>query len=68
MKLWVFLLIMGVLLAGWVECVFKAVNCDWEAPYKAEAIYTTSVIIGIGCIVGWIDIEDGPTKVTDPNS
>jgi len=45
-------------LIGEVRCVVKAVQCDWEAPYKAEIIYTASALTGAGCITGWINIED----------
>jgi len=53
-------LIIGlILIVGEVKCVVKAFNCDWEAPYKSEAIYTISAITGIGGIVGYMNFEDG---------
>jgi len=47
-----------LLLAGEVRCIYKAVTCNWEPIGKAEIIYTASACTGIGCIVGWINIED----------
>jgi hypothetical protein len=47
-----------LLFIGEVKCVVKAVQCNWEPVGKAEIIYTASACCGVGCIVGWIDIED----------
>jgi hypothetical protein len=47
---------------GWGRCVYKAVKCDWDPIGKAEVIYTVGVFTGAGAIIGWIDIEDLPTK------
>jgi hypothetical protein len=47
-----------MLLVGEVKCIIKAVKCDWDPIGKAEVIYTASAFTGVGCIVGWIDIED----------
>lgn len=46
------------LIIGEVKCIIKAVKCNWEPIGKAEIIYTASAFTGIGCIVGWINIED----------
>lgn len=43
---------------GEVKCIIKAINCNWEPVGKAEVIYTGASLTGLGCIVGWIDIED----------
>ena len=45
-------------LIGEVLCIYKAVKCNWEPVGKAEMIYTVSAITGLGCIVGYIDIQD----------
>ena len=45
-------------LVGEIKCIVKAVNCNWEPVGKAEIIYTASVVTGLGCIVGYIDIQD----------
>jgi len=47
------------LLAGEVMCVVKAVNSDWEAPYKREVVYTAAALTGLGSIVGWLNVKDG---------
>lgn len=45
-------------LIGEVLCIYKAVKCNWEPVGKAEICYTVSVVTGLGCIVGYIDIQD----------
>jgi hypothetical protein len=51
-------IIMILALVGQGKCIYKAVKCNWEPIGKAEIIYTGSVFTGLGCIVGYIDIED----------
>lgn len=51
-------LIVLLALIGEVKCIYKAVTCNWEPVGKAEVIYTVSSLTGVGCIVGWINIED----------
>lgn len=43
---------------GWVKCIYKAINCNWDPIGKAEVIYTCGVFLGYGGIIGWFDIED----------
>jgi len=43
---------------GEILCIYKAVKCNWEPVGKAEMVYTVSAITGLGCIVGYIDIQD----------
>jgi hypothetical protein len=45
-------------LVGEIKCIIKAMDCNWEPVGKAEIIYTVSVVTGLGCIVGYIDIKD----------
>lgn len=45
-------------LIGEIKCIVKAYECNWEPVGKAEIIYTASVVTGLGCIVGYIDIQD----------
>jgi hypothetical protein len=52
------LLIVVFVLIGEVRCIYKAVTCNWEPIGKAEIVYTVSAITGLGCIVGYIDIQD----------
>ena len=46
------------LLVGEVKCIIKMVRCDWEPIGKAEIIYTVGTFTGLGCIIGYMDIED----------
>ncbi len=43
---------------GEIKCIYKAISCNWEPVGKAEIIYTASAFTGLGCIVGYIDIQD----------
>jgi len=45
-------------LVGEVKCIVKMCYCNWEPVGKAEVIYTAATCTGLGCIVGWIDIQD----------
>jgi hypothetical protein len=56
-------IIIGLVIAllaivGEVKCIIKAINCNWEPVGKAEIVYTGSAVLGLGCIVGYIDIQD----------
>lgn len=51
-------LVIVLLVVGEIRCIYKAITCNWEPIGKAEIVYTGSALTGIGCIVGWIDIED----------
>jgi len=45
-------------LIGELLCIYKAFDCNWKPVGKAEMVYTVSAITGLGCIVGYIDIQD----------
>ncbi len=45
-------------LVGEIKCIIKAVKCNWEPVGKSEIIYTGAALTGLGCIVGYIDIQD----------
>jgi len=51
-------LVSAFLFIGEVRCVVKAIHCDWNPIGKAEIIYTGAAITGLGCIVGWMKIND----------
>ena len=57
---WVCLII--VLVIGEVKCIIKFFNSDFEPSYKREAIYGFSALAGVGCVVGYMDFPDQPTK------
>lgn len=52
------IILIGLVLAGEIQCIYKAVKCNWEPVGKAEIIYTASACTGLGAIVGWFDIKD----------
>lgn len=52
------LVLVILLIIGEIKCIIKAINCNWEPIGKAEIVYTVSSLIGLGAIVGWINIED----------
>jgi hypothetical protein len=54
----VYLVLTVLALVGEIKCIIKAFKCNWEPVGKAEIIYTGSAVTGLGCITGWIDIED----------
>jgi Rieske Fe-S protein len=54
----IYFAIIALLLIGEVRCIYKAITCNWEPVGKAEILYTVSACTGLGCIVGWINIED----------
>lgn len=47
-----------LLVVGEVKCIIKAIDCNWEPVGKAEIIYTGASLTGLGCVVGYINIED----------
>jgi hypothetical protein len=50
---------------GWIKNIIHLTNCDFEAPYKAEAIYSVGLIPVLGAVIGWINIEDGPQNESE---
>jgi hypothetical protein len=53
-----YLAITIALLVGEIKCIIKMIDCNWEPIGKAEIIYTGATFTGLGCIVGYIDIQD----------
>jgi hypothetical protein len=51
------LIVIGALV-GEVKCIIKMVQCNWEPIGKAEIIYTAGTFTGLGCIIGYLDIQD----------
>jgi hypothetical protein len=53
------LLIVVAALFGWGSCIYKATQCDYKTPYKAEAFYLIgSFVPPIGAIVGYIPMDN----------
>lgn len=45
---------------GWCANLYKATQCDFKAPYKAEVFRVGGVFVPpIGGVMGYLDIEDG---------
>ena len=57
-KLIIVLTIVIVALVGEVKCIVKAFSCNWEPVGKAEIVYTGACLTGLGCVVGYLDIQD----------
>jgi hypothetical protein len=51
-------IIVSLLIIGELRCIYKMVTCNWEPIGKAEILYTVGTFTGLGCIIGWINIED----------
>lgn len=49
----IFIIIGGMI--GYVKNIIKFTKCDFEAPYKAEAIHAVGLITPIGGVIGWMD-------------
>lgn len=43
---------------GEVLCIYKAIRCNWEPVGKAEIVYTGAALVGVGAVVGYMDIQD----------
>jgi len=49
------IIVVVVIGTGWVKNIVKLTQCDFEAPYKAEAIHTIGIIPPVGMITGWLN-------------
>lgn len=58
MKIIIGIIIVILLVIGEIRCIYKALTCNWEPVGKAEIVYTGSALLGIGCIVGYFNIND----------
>ena len=48
-----------VLAVGWVVNLYKFTQCDFESPYKCEAIHGASIFLApAGGVVGWMDFGE----------
>ena len=56
------ILLPGVI--GYGMNIYKLTQTDFHAPYKAEIIRGVGIpFFPMGCIVGFMDLEDGPVAV-----
>lgn len=44
-----------LMILGQIQCLYKLCSCDFEPSYKAEIIYSVSLITGVGAITGYMD-------------
>lgn len=51
-----------LVLFGEVMCIVKCIDSDWKPSYKREIIYGVSAAIGVGAVVGYLNIPDGPVE------
>ena len=52
----VYVFLVLFLTVGWVKGVIHLCQCDFEAPYKAEIIYSVGTFVPVvGGVVGWMD-------------
>jgi hypothetical protein len=40
---------------GTVLCIIKLIHCDFQAPYKAEILYTIGMLTPAGIIIGFLN-------------
>ena len=52
------IIIVALVIIGEIQCIYKAVTCNWEPVGKAEVVYSIGAVSGLGAIIGWIDIKD----------
>ena len=52
------LIILALAFTGEIQCIYKAIRCNWAPIGKAEIVYTVAACTGVGCVVGWFNIED----------
>lgn len=51
---------------GWVSNIYQLFKCDFESPYKAEAIRAVGIVVApMGAVTGFFHIDD---STPDPNS
>lgn len=56
-------LITCLAVTGYVANIVRLCGCDFTDPWKAEIIRGVGVVIApVGCVLGYIDIQDGPVK------
>ncbi len=59
-------LIMVCLGIGWVMNCYKFTQLDFQRPIRAEILRGIGIIPPIGAVLGWIHINDTPSKNEPP--
>lgn len=58
------IIIVILLIIGYIQCVVKAIDSDWEPVGKREISYSIGVgVPPLGGIIGWFDIKDKPYEI-----
>ena len=52
------ILFVAAMIIGEISCIVRAISCNWNPIGKAEIIYTGASVLGLGCVIGYISIED----------
>jgi len=45
-------------LIGEIQCIYKAIDSNWDPIGKRELVYTISAFTPVGPIIGWFNIAD----------
>jgi prepilin-type N-terminal cleavage/methylation domain-containing protein len=43
--------------------IYKFCTSDFDAPYKREIVHGIGLVPPLGCVTGWINVEDGTNTV-----
>lgn len=58
MKSLVTFILWVALIVGYIRCVVKFIECDFNPIGKAEVVYGVGIVTGLGSIIGYLNIED----------
>jgi len=47
-----------VVACSWVGNLIKLTDCDFEAPYKCEAVHAIGLIPIVSLVTVWVDVEE----------
>jgi len=57
------LAVISLAIVGFFMNIYKLTQCDFEAPYRAEAVRIIGIPVPIvGMIAGYCDLDDSNTK------
>ena len=52
-------ILVGILaVVGYFKNIYELTQCDWEAPYKCEAIHAVGVIPVVGVFTGYMSEDE----------
>lgn len=53
-----YLVMLVLLLAPWIVNFVKLTDCDFEAPYRCEAIHGAGLIPAVSFVTVWFDTDE----------